>query len=159
MSNRKTNRARAVEIGLDTDDKRALWRTILLSSILLGLVLTLVYLLLGKLFPANIKLLNASRTALSLLGFWVVITSTVRTFDRVREGIHALWLVLIGVLSASVGIVLFLIALRVWNELGDHGAALPGFNILGFYAAAGLVASLISLINLRVERELMGNLL
>lgn len=159
MAKRKINEDRAIEIGLDRDDKRALWRTVLVSSLLLGAILTIIYLLLGKVFPENPKLLNASRTALSLLGFWVVITSTVRTFDRVREHIHAIWLVLIGVASAALGIVLFLLALRVWNKLGDHGASLPGFNILGFYAAGGLVASLISLIHLRVERKMAGNLL
>ncbi|MEZ4986993.1 MAG: hypothetical protein R2795_18470 [Saprospiraceae bacterium] len=70
-----------------------------------------------------------------------------------------MWLIVIGVASAALGILLFLLALRIWNELGEHGAVLPGYNIIGFYAAGGLVASLISLIHLRVEGENNGNLL
>ncbi|MEZ4986992.1 MAG: hypothetical protein R2795_18465 [Saprospiraceae bacterium] len=87
MAKRKTtNHARSVEVGLDEDDKRALWRTILLSSAILGGILTVLYLLTGKLMADAPKLLNAVRTGLSLLAFWIVITATIRTFDRVREG-------------------------------------------------------------------------
>ncbi len=159
MAKRKKNPDRAMEVGLDHEDKRALWRTVMVSSIVLGAVLTLIYILLGKVFPSNPGWLNASRTGLSLLAFWVVITSTIRTFENIREGVAFFWLIIIGVASASIGIFLFLLALRVWNELGNHGAVLPGYDIIGFYAGGGLIASLISLIHLRVDGEHNGNLL
>lgn len=159
MAKRKKNPDRAMEVGLDHEDKRALWRTVLVSSVVLGTVLTLLYILLEKIFPNNPGWLNASRTGLSLLAFWVVITSTIRTYERVREGVAFFWLIIIGVVSAAIGIFLFLVALRVWNEIGNHGATLPAYSIIGFYAAGGLVASLISLIHLRVEGEHNGNLL
>jgi len=155
----RQNKQRAVEIGLDHEDKRALWRTVLVSSIVLGAILALAYLLLAKVFPDNEGWLNASRTGLSLLAFWLVISATIRTFDKIREGIAFIWLIVIGVASATFGIILFLLSLRIWNKLGDHGANLPGYNIIGFYAAAGLVASLISLIHIRVEGKRKGNLL
>ncbi|MEL7221672.1 MAG: hypothetical protein AAGJ93_10160, partial [Bacteroidota bacterium] len=69
------------------------------------------------------------------------------------------WLIIIGVASASLGILLFLLGLRLWNLLGNHGATLPGYDIIGFYAGGGLVASLISLIHLRVDGKNNGNLL
>lgn len=159
MAKRKTTNARAVEIGLDEQDKRALWRTVLLSGIVLGGIQLVLYLVLGKLFAQHPGWLNPARTGLGLLAFWMVITATVRTFERVREGVAAMWLILIGVASAALGIFFFLVALRIWNNLGDHGAALPGYNIIGFYAGGGLVASLISLINLRVNHERYGNVL
>lgn len=158
MAKRKNNE-RAVEIGLDHEDKRALWRTILISSVLLGGVLVLVYLLVGKLLANNPGWLNAVRTGLSLLVFWIFTTSAVRTFDRVREGVSFLWLIVVGVSVAAIGILLFLLGLRLWNVIGGHGASLPGYNIIGFYAAGGLIASLISLIHLRVKGDNTGNLL
>lgn len=159
MAKRKMNKERALEVGLDHEDKRALWRTVMVSSLVLGAVLTVLYLLLGKVFASNPTWLNASRTGLSLLAFWVVITSTIRTFDNIREGVAFFWLIIIGVASATFGILLFLLSLRVWNELGNHGADLPAYSIIGFYAGGGLVASLISLIHLRVEGKNNGNLL
>ncbi|WP_020534149.1 hypothetical protein [Lewinella cohaerens] len=159
MAKRKKNPERSMEVGLDHEDKRALWRTVMVSSIVLGVILTVIYILIGKLFPNNANWLNATRTGVSLLAFWLVITSTIRTFDKVREGVAFFWHLIIGVASAAIGILLFLLALRVWNELGHHGATLPGYNIIGFYAAGGLVASSISMIHLRVEGENNGNLL
>lgn len=159
MARRKQNKARALEVGLDHEDKRALWRTVMVSSLVLGAILTVLYLITGKLFASHPGWLNAARTGLSLLLFWIVITSTIRTYDRVREGVAFFWLIIIGVASAAIGILIFLLSLRLWNELGNHGAVLPGYNIIGFYAAGGLVASLISLIHLRVEGEKNGNLL
>ena len=156
---KKENNKRLVNIGLDQEDKRALWRTIMVASIVLGLVLTIIYLLMPKLFPNNMAWLNAARTGLSLLMFWIVITSTVRTYDHVRKGVAFIWLILIGVASAAIGILLFLFTVRIWNKLGDHGAMLPGYNIIGFYTAAGVIASLISLIHLRVKGKNNGNLL
>jgi hypothetical protein len=159
MAKRKINKERALEVGLDHEDKRALWRTVMVSSLVLGAILTVLYLLLGKLFANNPVWLNASRTGLSLLLFWMVITSTIRTYDKVREGVAFFWLIIIGVASATLGIVIFLLSLRIWNELGNHGALLPGYDIIGFYAAGGLVASLVSLIHLRVDGKNNGNLL
>lgn len=159
MAKRKKNPERSMEVGLDHEDKRALWRTVMVSSIVLGAILTVLYILLEKVFPNNPGWLNASRTGLSLLAFWMVITATIRTYERVREGVAFFWLIIIGVASAALGIFLFLLALRVWNELGNHGATLPAYSIIGFYAAGGLVASLISLIHLRVDGEHNGNLL
>lgn len=156
---KKDNKERLVNIGLDHDDKRALWRTVMVASIALGVILTLIYLLIPKLFPDSSTWLNAARTGLSLLAFWVVITSTVRTYDRIRKDVAFFWLVLIGVASAAIGILLFLFSIRIWNKLGDHGASLPGYNIIGFYTAAGVIASLISLIHLRVKGKNNGNLL
>lgn len=156
---KKKDEGRLVNIGLDKEDKRALWRTVMVASIVLGLVLTLIYLLTPKLFPNNTTWLNAARTGLSLLVFWIVITSTVRTYDHVRKNVAVVWLVLIGMASAAIGILLFLFTIRIWNKLGDHGAVLPGYNIIGFYTAAGVVASLISLIHLRVKGKKNGNLL
>ncbi len=155
----KENKERLVNIGLDQEDKRALWRTIMVASIALGLILTIIYLLMPRLFPNNMAWLNAARTGLSLLVFWVVITSTVRTYDHVRKDVSFIWLVLIGVASAAIGILLFLFTIRIWNKLGDHGAVLPSYSIIGFYTAAGVIASLISLIHLRVKGKKNGNLL
>jgi hypothetical protein len=159
MARKKKNPDRSLEVGLDHEDKRALWRTVMVSSIVLGIILTLVYLLMGSLFANNAKWLNAARTGASLLAFWVVITATIRTFENVREGVAFFWLIIIGVASAALGILLFLFTLRIWNELGDHGAVLPKYSIIGFYAAAGFIASVISLIHLRVQNERWGNLL
>jgi hypothetical protein len=158
MAKRK-NTGRSVEIGLDHEDKRALWRTVLLSSVLLAVALVLVYLLLGKALSGRPAWLNPIRTGVSLLIFWLFTTSAVRTYDRVREGVAALWLVVVGVAVASCGVLLFLLGLRLWNVIGGHGAVLPAYDIIGFYAGGGLVAALISLIHLRVKEERTGNIL
>lgn len=161
MANRqKTKQSTGqLEFGLDTDDKRVLWRTVLITSIVLGGVQVLAYVLLGKVFPNDDRWLNALRTALGLLIFWVFVTAAVRTFNRLRPTHTGVWLVVTGVSTAALGTILFLLGLRLWNELGDHGATLPKYGIMAFYAAGGLVASLISLIHIRVENETRGNLL
>lgn len=159
MARRKKNPDRSMEVGLDHEDKRALWRTVMISSIVLGVILTVIYILLGKVLAAKPNWLNPARTGLSLLAFWLVITATIRTFDNVREGVAFFWHIIIGVASSALGILLFLLALRVWNELGNYGATLPKYSIIGFYAAGGLVASTIALIHLRVEGERKGNFL
>lgn len=151
--------SRPLAFGLNYEDRRVLWRTVLLASLLLGATLVVIYLLTGKLFAEHPKLLNATRTGISLLAFWIFITSTVRTYDRIRPNVVFFWIVLIGVATAALGIVLFLMGLRLWDDLGNHGADLPGYNIVGFYCLAGLVASLISLIHIRVENKNTGNLL
>ena len=159
MAKRKKNNERALEVGLDHEDKQVMWRTVMVSSVVLAVILTVIYLVAGKLFPDNPGWLNAFRTGVSLLAFWVVITATIRTYDNIREGVAFFWLIVIGVASATLGILLFLFTLRVWNELGNYGAVLPAYSIIGFYAAGGLVASLISLIHLRVPGNKNGNLL
>ena len=156
---RKKNPDRSLEVGLDYEYKRALWRTVMVSSVVLGTILTVIYLLLGAVLAGKPTWLNPARTAVSLFAFWIVITATVRTFDNVREGVAFFWHIIIGVASAAIGILLFLLALRLWNQLGDRTAVLPRYGIIGFYAAAGFLASVISLIHLRVNSERWGNLL
>ncbi len=159
MAKSKKTQETPLALGLDQEDKRVLWRTIAIASVLLGIFLAVTFVVLGKVFPEKPGFLNAARTGISLLAFWIFTTSAVRTFDRFRPNVAFYWLVLVGVATAAIGIVLFLTGLRLWNELGSVGAELPSYSIIGFYTAAALVASLISLIHIRVENEMTGNLL
>ncbi|MCB0638643.1 MAG: hypothetical protein KDC54_18560 [Lewinella sp.] len=158
-SKRNTSKQSSLEFGLDTDDKRVLWRTVLITSVVLAGVQVLAYVLLGKLFEENHSWLNPIRTALGLLIFWIFVTAAVRTFNRLRPNHTGIWLIVVGLSTAAIGTLVFLLGLRLWNELGDHGATLPKYSIIAFYAGGGLVASLISLIHIRVEDETRGNLL
>jgi hypothetical protein len=158
-SKRNTPRNSPIEFGLDTDDKRVLWRTVVISSVVLAGVQVLAYVLAGKLLAEGHSWLNPIRTALGLLIFWIFVTAAVRTFNRLRPNHTGIWLIVVGLSTAALGTLFFLLGLRLWNELGDHGATLPRYSIMAFYAAGGLVASLISLIHIRVEDETRGNLL
>ena len=131
-------------------------RTVLISSIILAVLLTLLHIFVSKIIDAEKVVV-----ALKLLVFWVVVTSTLRSVVKVRKQIGGLWLLLAGLLVAGLGIIFHLLALQIIPAIRDSsGLDLKiDFRSVGFYVLIGVVASVISLINIRVKNQFWGNVL
>lgn len=159
MAKRTSSQTSSAQAGLaiSQQDKHVLVRIVLLSSILLGITLAILHYLLAGMAPS--ALLNGLRTGLGLLVFWLFVTSSVRGFYRMRPRIGAYWLVICGVGTAVLGIFAFLLSVRIYALLAHKSGVLPAYGIIGFYTAAGLLASLFSLIRLRVKDKQAGNVL
>jgi hypothetical protein len=131
-------------------------RTVIISSILLAILLTLMHVFITKIIDAEKVLIG-----IKLVVFWVVVTSTLRSVVKIRKNIGGLWLLLTGLLVSGLGIILHLLALQVIPAI-KNDAALDlsiKFQSVGFYALVGVIASIISLINIKVKNQFWGNVL
>lgn len=131
-------------------------RTVLISSIILAILLTLLHLFVNKLIDAEKVLVG-----IKLLVFWVVVTSTLRSIVRIRKNIGGLWLLLGGLLVSGLGIVFHLLALQVISAIQENTGLDLALNMrsVGFYVGVGVIAAVISLINIKVKNQLWGNVL
>lgn len=131
-------------------------RTVIISSILLAILLTLLHVFITKIIDAEKVLIG-----IKLVIFWVVVTSTLRSVVKIRKNIGGLWLLLTGLMVSGLGIILHLLALQVIPTI-KNDAALDwsiNFQSVGFYALVGVIASIISLINIKVKNQFWGNVL
>ncbi|MCB0652138.1 MAG: hypothetical protein KDC85_12750 [Saprospiraceae bacterium] len=131
-------------------------RTVLISSIILAILLTLLHLFVSSIIQAEKVLLG-----IKLVIFWVVVTGTLRSVAKIRKHIGGLWLLLTGLLVSGLGIVFHLLALQIISALKNDTALDLSINFrsVGFYVLVGVIASIISLINLKVKSEFWGNVL
>ena len=142
------------------EDRHVMIRVVLLSSILLGIVLTLSHILLAGMVDDARRWLNGLRTGVGLIIFWLFVTASVRSLHRLRPDIAFIYAVLTGVATAFFGILSFLLILRIVALIWDSGSAnLPSYSILGFYSAAGLIAALFSMIHYRIKNKTLGTIL
>lgn len=131
-------------------------RTVLISSVILAVLLTLLHQLLSKVTD-----IEKITIGVKLVLFWVVVTSTVRSVVKVRKAIGGLWLLLAGLLVSGLGIILHFLLLQIIPAIkNDTGLDLHiDMRTVGFYVVIGIVASVISLINIKVKNVFWGNVL
>ncbi len=134
-------------------------RIVLICSILLGIALSVSHVLLGGLADTAREWVNGLRTGIGLLLFWVFVTAAVRSLHQFRPAIAFVYSVVTGVATAFFGILSFLFLLRLLALLWNSTSTLPTYSILGFYSAAGVIASLFSLIHLRIRNRTVGTIL
>ena len=139
--------------GLPLADRQLITKTVLITAVLLAVVLALMHVLLKGFFTDAPGWLEKVRVALSLVLFWVFITATIRVLHEFSPKINPLWATIAGVLTAGVGVLLFLVALRVLAGFYDSDAVLPSYRMVWFYLLGGLLASLISLIRVRIRSQ------
>lgn len=136
-----------------------LLKTILISTVLLG---SLLFALDG-IFHNWIGDLNGFgrgvKIGLSLLVFWLVVTASLRSVNRMAEGISGIKLLLGGVGIAVLGTLFGQLILQILTWFEEPWAPAPNYRTFLFYGVGGLVASVISLINLRVKDKTVGNVL
>ncbi|KAA3626453.1 MAG: hypothetical protein DWQ02_20440 [Bacteroidetes bacterium] len=137
-------------------NQSVVFRTVLISSIVLAILLTLLHLFITKLIDAEKVLVG-----IKLVIFWIVVTSTLRSIIKIRKNIGGLWLLLAGLLVSGLGIIFHFIALQVIPALkNDIGLDLTlDMRSVGFYVGVGVIASVISLINIKVKNQFWGNVL
>ena len=140
-------------------ENRVLGKSILISGILLSILLIALELLFPKLFEEPTAWSNGVKTGLSLLLFWVVITSTLRAMNKLEHQMEAIKLILGGVGIAALGIALYLVTMQFLNWFEVNGAEKPRYGLIGFYSAGGFIVSVLSLINLRVKSKMIGDVL
>lgn len=142
--------------GLNVRERNLIIRIVALSSVLLAIALVAMHTLLAGLAEESPRWLTGLRTGLGLLIFWLFVTASMRTLDHFLPRLNALWAIVAGVGVAVVGMLLFLSGLRLVASLQQSTAVLPRYNIIWFYALGGLLASLISLIHLRIDDRRWG---
>lgn len=142
--------------GLNVQERNLIIRIVVLSSLLLAIALVGMHTLLAGLAAESPRWLSGMRTGLGLLIFWLFVTASMRTLDQFAPRLNAIWAVVAGVGVAVIGMLLFLSGLRFMATLQDSTAILPRYNIIWFYALGGLLASLISLIHLRIDDRRWG---
>jgi len=143
----------------DQVDNRVLGKSILIAGVTIAALLVIWEVVHRKLFPVENSWSNGAKTALSLLVFWLVITSSLRAMNKLRKDMDWFKLIGGGVGIATLGIVLFLVTLQFLNWLEVSWAEKPRYGLIGFYAGGAFIVSLLSLINLRVKSKMMGNVL
>ena len=143
----------------DQVDNKVLGKSILIGGITIAVLLTIWELVHQQLLPGSDSWSKGIKTAVSLLVFWLVITSTLRAMNKMRKNMDWFKLLGGGVGIATLGIVLFLVTLQFLNWLKVSWAEDPNYGLIGFYAGGALIVSLLSLINLRVKSKMMGNVL
>lgn len=142
--------------GLTVIDRRVMIRVVLISSVLLGISLLIMHTLLAGLVVDSPGWLRGVRTALGLLLFWLFVTAAVRTLLQLLPKLRLVWAVLVGVATAALGQLIFLLSLRLLALVWDSPATLPSYRIIGFYSLGGVFASLIALVRLRIEDRRLG---
>lgn len=138
---------------------------ILVQSILFGalffaglaVVATWLDGLIGGVFP---KLAGQTRGGISLFFLWLVVTATLRSIHKMSRGVESVKLLLAGITVAIVGAVFAGASHWLVGQFSEGFLpfSVGSRNVL-FYGGLGLVVSLISLINLRVQSRFLGDLL
>ncbi|HMQ62379.1 MAG TPA: hypothetical protein PKE06_17005 [Flavilitoribacter sp.] len=140
-------------------DNQVAFKAVVISGILLGLLLLLLDWVAFRLAPEATTFTRAAKTGVSLILFWVVCTSTLRSIERLRKKIPGLKLLAAGIGVAVVGVLLHQLALQTLAWLKSAWAPAPDYAMFLFYAAGGFIAAVISLINFRVRNKRLGNVL
>ncbi len=143
----------------DKTENQVLGKSILISGIIIAVLLILLDIANQKVFPETTSWTNGVKTGVSLLIFWLVITSTLRAMNKLRKDMDWFKLILGGVGIAALGIVLYLLVLQLLNGLKVGWAEKPRYALVGFYSVGAFIVSLLSLINLRVKSKMIGNVL
>ncbi|HFA49463.1 MAG TPA: hypothetical protein ENJ95_10660 [Bacteroidetes bacterium] len=146
-----------------TKPKSGLLRTILITSILLAGIFVVLYFLednIAKLFGG---LSNKIVVGLMLFALWVSAGSAVRTIDRINRSTPFWKLLLAGVGTAALGAALFnaflLIFPKVSKSQDTFEIAGAGGGMILVMAGIGFIASVLAMINAKVNNRLLGNLL
>ena len=143
----------------DKTENQVLGKSILISGISIAVLLVVLDIVNQKVFPETTSWTNGVKTGLSLLVFWLVITSTLRAMNKLRKDMDWFKLILGGVGIAALGIILYLLILQLLNVLEVSWAEKPRYALVGFYSAGAFIVSLLSLINLRIKSKMIGNVL
>ena len=100
------------------------------------------------------------RSGLLLFLLWLFVMATVRSLNRLDQDISGSWLILSGLIVGGLGALgaFLLIQMYTWIKAIDLDQPFPFGNVL-FFGLLGLVVSLISTINLRVQNRMLGNIL
>lgn len=141
-------------------DNRVWGRTILISTVLLGSLLFALDGIFHNWVGGELSRFGRGmKIGLSLLIFWLVVTASLRSINRLAKDLPGMKLLLAGVAIALLGTLFSQFILQILTWFKEPWAPAPNYRTFLFYGVAGLIASVISLINLRVRDQKLGNVL
>lgn len=144
-------------------DARVMTRTILLSAVLLAGIFIGLFFLEGKLTQLFGKQVDNVQTGIMLFALWLIVSSGIRSIDRLRRNIAAWKLILAGFLITFIGVIFYTAFLILYpqiaktGDLGEVADATKGLII--FFSSISLFLAIITVINLRIRNRLFGNIL
>lgn len=140
-------------------ENRILWTTVFISSVLLGSLLFALDGIFHHWIGDPNRLGRGIKVGLSLLIFWLVVTASLRSVNRLAAGIAGFKLLVGGVAIAVLGTLLSQLILHILIWFEESWAPDPNYGTFLFYGIGGMIASVISLINLRTPDKRVGNIL
>ena len=143
----------------DREDSAVLLRASIISAIILGLGLNAVIFLAEKFAASTPDFKEKLIIGLSLFLTWVVLTSTLRSIDKMREGTDAWKFLLAGMIVVIGGVLLRFLFANLIALFVENWPKSLDLSELGFYAVLGFIISLVSMINLKVKNQFLGNVL
>ena len=143
----------------DREDSNVMFRASVISAVILGIALNAAVFLAERFAASTPDFKEKVIVGLSLLFTWLILTSTLRSIDKMRSGTDA-WKFLFAGIIIAAGVVFLkfvfanLIALFVegWPKAFE-------LQSITFYTVIGFIIALISMINLKVENKFLGNVL
>ena len=143
--------------------KKTALTTILVSGFLLAVFLVVLYFLENTFTKLLGNLGGKATIGLMLFVMWITVGSAVRTINRHKRSTSFFTLLVAGVATAALGSALFTAFLFIYPKVSK---ATDAFEIAGasggiilVMSGLGLIASLLAIINARVESKMLSNLL
>ena len=134
-------------------------RTVILTSILLGLLLAAISFVVSRFLDVS-NMAGSIQASGNLFVLWLVVSSAIRSINGLGKQMPGWSFLFAGVLVALGGILaqegIVFIVQYFKLELGLKAL---GFSSLPFFLGAGFVAGLISLVNLRIRSRFWGTAL
>lgn len=144
------------------EDRSVMQRTGIIGIVVLLAFFIGIFFLSNKLTDLLPRWHLAVLTGLRLFAIWLVVTSIVRSIARLRNNINGGKLLLVGTLMTGATLVFYWIFLFAYREIALQKVnALNSFSWerIGFFTGIGLLISVFTLINLRIQNRLLGNIL
>ncbi len=140
-------------------NQSVLFKSAALGGIILAVLLTAANVAMNRLFQIESSLIGGVQVALNLLIFWIVVTSILRSMNRMRSSIPGQYLIFGGVMVALAGILLHVLLIQLLHWISPGWGLEPGYRTILFYGVLGIIVSIISLINLKVKNKALGNVI
>ena len=147
----------------NTTKRKTVLSTIIISSVILCTLLIVLYFLESTFTNFFGSLGGKVIVGLMLFVMWITVGSAVRTANRHNRSASFFTLLLTGVATAAIGSTLFTAFLYIFPRVSK---ATDAFEIAGasggmilMMSGLGLIASILAIINARVESKFLGNLL
>lgn len=146
-----------------SDSKPQNWsvfiRTVIMTSLILAVFLTAVSFIVDH-FLQGFSMAGSVESSGHLFVLWLVVSSAIRSINRLSGRIPGWTFLLAGLLVAAGGIffqegIVYLVELFK----ADLGLKALGFTSLPFYLAAGFLAALLALINIKIRSRFWAGLL
>lgn len=144
-------------------DLSVLFRTVLISGFILAALFTGAYFLEDNLAKIFGRQSDKAAIAIMLFSLWLVVSSTVRSLNKLEKRMASLKLIIGGVGTAAFGSGLFVTFLYLFPQISkkenlwEVGGA--SGELAMFMAGLAFIISLLTVVNTRIGSKLLVNLI